>query len=61
MSSKNKLHASGEDYLDTILGLQKKLGMVRSVHVARHMEVSKPSACHAGTTLRAGGFLTMHG
>ena len=26
-----KLHASGEDYLETILVLQKKLGMVRSV------------------------------
>ena len=38
-----KLHASGEDYLETILVLQKKLGMVRSVDVARHMGVSKPS------------------
>ena len=38
-----KLHASGEDYLETILVLQKKLGMVRSVDVARHMEVSKPA------------------
>ncbi len=36
-----KLHASGEDYLETILVLQKKRGMVRSVDVARHMEVSK--------------------
>jgi len=39
--------------------LQKKLGMVRSVDVARHMEVSKPSVCHAVATLRDGGFLTM--
>ena len=54
-----KLHASGEDYLETILVLQKKLGMVRSVDVARHMEVSKPSVCHAVSTLRDGGFLTM--
>ena len=42
-----KLHASGEDYLETILVLQKKLGMVRSVDVARHMGVSKPSVCVA--------------
>ena len=35
-----KLHASGEDYLEAILVLQKKLGMVRSVDVARHMEVT---------------------
>ena len=54
-----KLHASGEDYLETILVLQKKLGMVRSVDVARHMEVTKPSVCHAVATLRDGGFLMM--
>ena len=54
-----KLHASGEDHLETILVLQKKLGMVRSVDVARHMEVSKPSVCHAVATLRDGGFLMM--
>ena len=54
-----KLHASGEDYLETILVLQKKLGMVCSVDVARHMEVSKPSVCNAVATLRDGGFLTM--
>ena len=54
-----KLYASGEDYLETILVLQKKLGMVRSVDVARHMGVSKPSVCHAVATLRDGGFLWM--
>ena len=54
-----KLHASGEDYLETILVLQKKLGMVRSVDVARHMGVSKPSVCVAVNTLKEGGFLTM--
>ena len=54
-----KLHASGEDYLETILVLQKKRSMVRSVDVARHMEVTKPSVCHAVATLRDGGFLTM--
>ena len=54
-----KLHASGEDYLETILVLQKKRGMVRSVDVARHMEVSKTSVCHAVATLRDGGFLMM--
>ena len=54
-----KLRASGEDYLEAILVLHKKMGMVRSVDVARHMEVSKPSVCHAVATLRDGGFLTM--
>ena len=50
---------SGEDYLETILVLQKKLGMVRSVDVARHMEVTKPSVCVAVNTLKDGGFLIM--
>ena len=54
-----KLHASGEDYLEAVLVLQKERGMVRSVDVARHMGVSKPSVCHAVATLKAGGFLTM--
>ena len=53
------LHASGEDYLEAILVLHKKMGMVRSVDVARHMDVSKPSVCHAVATLKEGGFLTM--
>ena len=53
------LHASGEDYLEAILVLHKKMGMVRSVDVARHLEVSKPSVSHAVTTLKEGGFLTM--
>lgn len=54
-----KLHASGEDYLETILVLHKKMGMVRSVDVARHMGVTKPSVCVAVNTLKDGGFLTM--
>ena len=53
-----KLHASGEDYLEAVLVLQKEKGMVRSVDVARHMGVSKPSVCHAVATLKEGGFLT---
>ena len=54
-----KLHASGEDYLEARLVLHKQMGMVRSVDVARHLEVTKPSVCHAVATLRDGGFLTM--
>ena len=54
-----KLYASGEDYLEAILVLHKKIGMVRSVDVARHLEVTKPSVCNAVATLRDGGFLTM--
>ena len=55
------LHKSVEDYLEAILVLQEKRGMVRSVDVARHMDVSKPSVCHAVATLKKGGFLLMDG
>ena len=54
-----ELRASGEDYLEAILVLQRQKGMVRSVDVARHLEVTKPSVCNAVATLREGGFLTM--
>lgn len=45
--------------MEAVLVLQQKQGMVRSVDVARHLEVTKPSVCHAVATLRDGGFLTM--
>ena len=58
---KKKRHttASGEDYLEAILVLQKKMGMVRSIDLARHMGFSKPSISHAVGVLKNGGFLTM--
>ena len=46
-----KLHASGEDYLEAVLVLQKEKGMVRSVDVARHMEVSKAQRVSCGDDL----------
>lgn len=56
-----KLHASGEDYLEAILILQKQKGesAVRSIDLARHMGFSKPSISHAVGVLRDGGFLIM--
>ena len=38
-----KLHASGEDYLEAVLVLQKERGMVRSVDVARYMGCPSPA------------------
>ena len=54
-----KLRASGEDYLEAVLVLQKKKVMVRSVDLARHMGFSKPSISHAVGVLKNGGFLTV--
>ena len=45
------LHASGEDYLETILVLQKKLGMVRSVDVARPLVQVQPEELFFETCL----------
>ena len=54
-----KIHTSGEDYLEAVLILQKKQGMVRSIDLARHMGFSKPSISHAVGVLKNGGFLTV--
>lgn len=54
-----KIYASGADYLEAVLVLQKKKGMVRSVDLARHMGFSKPSISHAVGVLKNGGFLTV--
>ena len=54
-----KIYASGEDYLEAVLVLQKKKVMVRSVDLARHMGFSKPSLSHAVGVLKNGGFLTV--
>lgn len=58
-----KIHASGEDYLEAVLILQKQKGesAVRSVDLARHMGFSKPSISHAVGVLKGGGFLTVDG
>lgn len=53
------LGKSGEDYLEAVLMLQKKKGMVRSIDLARHMGYSKPSISHAVGVLQSDGFLTM--
>ena len=54
-----ELHRAGEDYLKTILLLQNKNGAVRSLDVAKALNVSKPSVSAAMKLLRDGGFLIM--
>ena len=58
-SGSKKVHASGEDYLEAILVLEKQKGMVRSIDVAQHLGFSKPSVSHAMGVLRDEGFLMM--
>ena len=55
-----KLHRSGEDYLETVLILQKKNGSVRSVDVADYLKVTRPSVSRAISILKDSGFLLMN-
>lgn len=56
---KNKLKQSGEDYLEAILMLKHQIGSVRSVDIARFMNISKPSVTNAMARLKKGGYVTM--
>lgn len=53
------LRQSAEDYLETILIIQRQKGVVHSIDVAHHMDFSKPSVSRAVTNLRRDGYLTM--
>ena len=54
------IHTSGEDYLEAILVLwNKQNGEVRSIDVARELNVTKPSVSNAMKILREGKFITM--
>lgn len=53
------LHQSGEDYLEAILVLREKNGVVHSIDVAQHLGYSKPSVSRAVSLLRGEGYLTM--
>ena len=55
-----ELGNSQEDYLEAILVLQNQHSEVLSVDVARHMNFSKPSVCHAVKQLKGKGFLDVY-
>lgn len=54
-----KIHESGEDYLETILMLCKESGTARSVDIAAHLGVTKPSVSFAMKKLRENGYILM--
>ena len=47
-----KIKESAENYLETILVLKKKNGLVRSIDVATHLGFSKPSVSVAMKAFR---------
>ena len=56
---KHRAEESVEDYLETILLLQKKAGHVRSIDIANEMNFTKPSVSVAMKNLREKGYITM--
>lgn len=52
-----QIHESAENYLETILILQHRLGQVRSVDIAEELSFSKPSVSVAMKKLRTNGYI----
>lgn len=53
------IHESGENYLETILILQKKNGSVRSIDIANELDYTKASISRAMSILKKVGYITM--
>ncbi len=51
------IYESAENYLETILILQKRNGQVRSIDIVKEMGVSKPSVSVAMKNLRQSGMI----
>ena len=58
---KHKSEESLEDYLETILILNKSLANVRSIDIANELNYSKPSVSVAMKNLRQKGYVTVSG
>ncbi len=54
-----KIQESAENYLETILVLQRRNGQVRSIDIVNEMEFSKPSVSVAMKNLRENGYVEM--
>ena len=50
---------ASEDYLETMLMMQQQHGYIRSIDVAEHLGVTKPSVSYATKRLRENGYITM--
>ena len=54
-----KIQESAEDYLETMLILERKYGYIRSVDIAKHLGVTKPSVSYAAKRLKESGYINM--
>lgn len=53
------IYKSAEDYLETILVLKERLGLVRSIDIVNELNVSKPSVSVAMKKLRENHYISM--
>lgn len=54
------MYESGENYLETILMLKEKHGLVRSIDIAKEMNFSKPSVSRAIGILKETGYIEVN-
>ena len=54
-----KIQESAENYLETILVLKERKGLVRSIDIANEMNYSKPSISVAMKNLRLNGYINV--
>lgn len=55
-----EINKSSEDYLEAMLIMQEEHGYIRSIDVAGHLGVTKPSVSYATKRLRENGYITMN-
>ena len=54
-----KIQKASEDYLESMLMMKEKHGYIRSIDVAEHLGVTKPSVSYATKRLRENGYISM--
>lgn len=59
MKTSMKIQKASEDYLESMLMMKEQRGYIRSVDVAEHLGVTKPSVTYATKRLRENGYIEM--
>ncbi len=54
-----KIRKASEDYLEAMLMMKEEHGYIRSIDIASHLGVTKPSVSYATRRLRENGYITM--
>lgn len=54
-----KIRKASEDYLEAMLMMKEEHGYIRSIDIAAHLGVTKPSVSYATRRLRENGYITM--